>query len=224
MIRFLLIFLILMAQASSAQENALVESFEEKGIFWRLADWGDGADLTINTTEATHGGSSLQLHFNTRHADRGKGLVLERDLTALPVEFDRIVVDIWSGAGDQQLSIALAIDTDQYYESKSLQLNSGWNRNILFDLTQSTYKSASTQWNNSAPVRRDQLAKKIMFLIYKNGVKEARLLIDQVRLQKLTDPCADCASKRPRSRIKSQPSNHPIPRELPLEIFLRRTS
>ncbi|MFW7379655.1 MAG: hypothetical protein ACOH5I_12655 [Oligoflexus sp.] len=207
-----------------AQENVLLETFEEKNIYWRLADWGDGADIGRNHEEKTEGETSLEIHFDAEHTDRGKGLVLERDLTALPVEFDRIIVDVWSGVGDEKISLALAIDTDQYYESQSIALRSGWNRNISFDLNQSNYKSASTQWNYNSSVRRDQLAKKIMLLFYKSGVQEATILIDHVRLQKTADPCAACPGRKPRSRIESEPRNHPLPRELPLEIFLRRTS
>lgn len=207
-----------------AQEPVFVEPFDHKKPQWRLANWGDEAEIRTVLIDKAEENLALELQFNPNHKDRGKGMVLERDLSALPIAFDRIKLDVWSDLPDKTLSLAIAVDTDQYYESQSMFLANGWNKGISFNLRQPTFKSASTQWRNNSAVRLDQVAKKVMLLFYKNQNKEGRIQIDNVEFQQSKKPCPDSQKTESSNSIKATPRNHPIPQELPLELFLRRTS
>jgi hypothetical protein len=216
---WLLASLFCLAPNTTAADSRMLADFESRNHYWRLADWGDKGSLEIVDQHASSGNKALMIRFTPDDATKGKGLVLERDLTNFAQTFDRVTIDIYTQLARDNIGIALAVDTDQYYESEPFALHQGWNEGISFDLTESMFKASSTNWQYQAAVNLTRDPQKLMFLLYREGLKEGAFYVDNIRVSHREDglPQKSTANSEHQPRSKK---DHYRPDDLPVDIFI----
>ena len=210
------IFLWMLAGMSSGQE--LFESFEGDS-FWVLAGWGDQGTISKAVEHATDGTFALKVGFNRENKAIGKGIVVERDLQGMDLSLSKLSLDCMNRSSEP-IQISIAIETDQYYESQPVLVLQGEQKNILYDLTQSIFKSNSTNWEFSSPVKLSELPKKILLIFYRPTLESGLIYVDNIRTYKNNCDCRSRKDAMPTtySRIRE---NRYRPPNLPVEIFLR---
>lgn len=217
MMRYLSIFWLACLGISEAQAAPL-ESFEDK-FYWQVANWGDEAKSGVSSEQVSVGDKSFEIHFAPEMANRGKGIVLERDLSSLGQEFSRVTLDVYN-KGPAKISVALAFETDEYYESQAVPLEKGWNKNISFMLRAKVFKSKASNWQYETSVNLGSPLKKMFVLFYRDGGNEGTFFVDN--LQIFQDAGTDSEQQGAPSRvIERSKKNHYRPRGLPIEIFIR---
>ncbi len=203
---------------SSLASATVLESFEDR-FYWQIANWGDEAKSGTSQAEVSAGQYSFEVHFSPAMANRGKGIVLERDLNSLGQEFSRVTVDIFN-RGPSKINVALAMETDEYYESQALPLEKGWNKNISFTLRTKAFKSKASNWQFETSVNLDVPMKKMYFIFYREGNAEGSFFVDNIQAFQ-DDPAAAGSEGVPSKVIERGKKNHYRPRGLPVEIFIR---
>lgn len=196
----------------------VLESFEDK-FYWQIANWGDEAKSGVSREQVSAGENAFEIHFSPDMADRGKGIVLERDLSSLGQEFGRLTLDVYN-KGPAKINVAVAFETDEYYESQAVPLEKGWNKNISFQLGAKVFKSKASNWQYEASVNRSSPLKKVFVIFYREGGHEGTFFVDN--LQIFQDSGAETNQTGAPSRvIERSKKNHYRPRGLPIEIFIR---
>ena len=206
--------------ADPLRSAELLESFEENEQFWLVASWGDKASIKLSRQKATDGSQSLTVNFSAFDKAIGKGIVLERDLQGMGLKFSQISLDVINES-KADISVAFAIDTDQYYESKPRPVRSNTQQNLVFDLNATDFKSNSTNWDYKTAVKLNEIPKRAIFIFYRPDLDQGSLFLDNIRIEKKHCDCAVSIGPIGQTYERTR-ENHKRPKELPLEIFLRR--
>jgi hypothetical protein len=211
----MLFFLILLPNVAKAE---LLDGFEQDSK-WRIADWGDEAKAEITEGTFTEGKKSLKVFWLEGAQRKGKGIVIERDISSLGREFTSLRMDI-ELPEITTAQVAMAIDTDEYFESQPFNLEKGWNRDVVFYLKSKTWKAKTTSWQYQSAVNLTTLPRKIYLLFYMPDQPTGVFHIDNIRLAQEVEPQVSVgpAAEQLPARTKK---NHYRPRELPIEIFIR---
>ncbi|MCX6128603.1 MAG: hypothetical protein NTX25_05995 [Proteobacteria bacterium] len=206
-----LIFLALKAQAQA------LETFESKHS-WQFADWSDQAKFEVSKEQFSEGQQSLKVYWEEGAKKQGKGIILERDISALGREFTSVRLDVQI-PDISSASMAIAIESDEYYESPSLPLESGWNKDMVFFLKTKNWKAKSTSWQYQAAVNLAVAPKKIFLLFYLPVQPTGQFFVDNIRLTQELEPQIRVGPQAEVQPVRTK-KNHYRPRELPLEIFI----
>ncbi len=198
----------------------ILESFEGRH-YWQIAPWGDEASFGVSKEEASEGEKSLEIHFASKMANRGKGIVLERDLSSLGREFNLLTIDVFN-KGPAKLSVALAVEADEYYESVALPLEKDWNKNLTFALASKTFKSKTSNWKYQTSVNLTSPPKKMSLLFYREGAAEGTFFVDHLRIEVDAGHAeVETPVGAPGAIIERSKKHHYRPKGLPIEIFIR---
>jgi hypothetical protein len=209
----------LIAAGMSTQVRADVfEGFETKQN-WQIADWGDAAQAELRGDAVSEGQKSLQVSWVKAGLRKAKGIVIEQNLAIHNIKIEQVQLDVFLGASITG-QLALAVETDEYYESKPIPLRSGWNRDLSFAFSQAQWKTKSSQWLYQIKVRQEILAKKLYVIFYPIEAIDGTLTIDSVRLKEPKGPQTKNQSLQALTPSRKK-SNHYRPRELPIELFIR---
>lgn len=205
----------------AAAPQEVLEGFEGRH-FWQLAPWSDEAKAIVSEEQASEGKKALEIHFSTAMANRKKGIVLERDLSSLGREFNRLNLDVYS-EGPAKILVAIAVETDEYFESQALPLEKGWNKDLSFVLTSRTFKAKSTNWKFETSVNLSSPLKKISLIFYREGPEnEGTFFVDRMVISEEERPLEESDPPGvPSKVIERGKKNHYRPRGLPIEIFIR---
>jgi hypothetical protein len=196
----------------------LLDGFE-KDNKWRIADWGDEAKAEMVEGAFTEGQKSLKIFWLEGAQRKGKGIVIERDIGSLGREFTSLRMDI-ELPEISSAQVAMAIDTDEYFESQPFNLEKGWNRDVVFYLKSKTWKAKTTSWQYQSAVNLTTLPKKIYLLFYMPDQPTGHFHIDNIRLAQEAEPQVSVGPAAEQQPVRSK-KNHYRPRELPIEIFIR---
>ncbi len=196
----------------------LLDGFE-KDSKWRVADWGDDAKSELMDGTFTEGQKSLKVFWLEGAQRKGKGIVLERDISSLGREFSSLRMDVELPAVSNA-QVAMAIDTDEYFESQPFNLEKGWNRDVVFYLKSKNWKAKTTSWQYQSAVNLTTLPRKIYLLFYMPDQPTGQFHIDNIRLAQEVEPQVSVGPAAERQPERSK-KNHQRPRELPIEIFIR---
>lgn len=203
-----------------AAKQEVLEGFEGRH-YWQLAPWSDEANAVDSSEQTSEGTKSLEIHFAPTMANRGKGIVLERDLSSLGREFNKLSIDVFN-EGPAKISVALAVETDEYFESQALPLEKGWNKNLTYLLRGRTFKSKSTNWKFETSVNMSSPLKKMSLIFYREGAAEGTFFVDNIQISEEVgqdEPAPPNGA--PSKIIERGKKNHYRPRGLPIEIFIR---
>jgi hypothetical protein len=212
---FVLFFILSLPQFAQAE---LLDGFESDNK-WRIADWGDEARSEVTEGSATEGKKALKIFWLEGAQRKGKGIVLERDISSLGREFTSLRMDVELPAL-ATAQVAMAIDTDEYFESMPFNLEKGWNRDVVFYLKSKTWKAKTTSWQYQSAVNLTTLPKKIYLLFYMPDQPTGHFHIDNIRLAQEVEPQVSVGPAAEQQPVRSK-KNHYRPRELPIEIFIR---
>ncbi|HYX36411.1 MAG: hypothetical protein M3Q07_28445 [Pseudobdellovibrionaceae bacterium] len=209
-----LLLLLLPTQARAE----LLDGFE-KDNKWRLADWGDESKSETTETSFTEGQKSLKIFWLEGAQRKGKGIVIERDISSLGREFTSLRLDI-ELPEISNAQVAMAIDTDEYFESMPFNLEKGWNRDVVFYLKSKTWKAKTTSWQYQSAVNLTTVPKKIYLLFFMPDQPTGIFHLDNIRLAQEVEPQVSVGPQAEQQPVRSK-KNHYRPRELPIEIFIR---
>ncbi|MBU1078580.1 MAG: DUF5060 domain-containing protein [Spirochaetes bacterium] len=161
--------------------DTLFDSFEE-GNDWEMVTWGDEAKLNISKNEISEGRYSLKVSFTPQgRKEKNKGIFIRKSISGTPEELKKIVVDIYNDTGTENISLAIALDSEEYYESPQTVLKKGWNKNLLFDLLQNNFKSGSSGWEYSTSLKKNLGLGAFFFIFYLNNTKYGEIYVDNIR-------------------------------------------
>ena len=213
--------LVALSLAVATQGQAeILERFEGRH-YWQIAPWGDEASTGVSKEQASDGEKALEIHFAAKMANRGKGIVLERDLSSLGRDFNRLTIDVYN-EGPAKISVALSVETDEYYESVALPLEKGWNKDLSFSLQTKTYKAKTSNWKYETNVNLSGQPKKMSLIFYREGATEGTFFVDHMRIDQDTGAAVlETPAGAPGTIIERSKKHHYRPKGLPIEIFIR---
>jgi len=203
---------------SSPLQAEILEGFEGKHN-WQIADWGDEAKIEVTTEAFSEGEKALKIYWVEGAKRRGKGMVIERDISALNKDFSSLRMDIHL-PDIASAQIAVAIDTDEYFESQPFELEKGWNKDVVFYLQGKTWKAKTNSWQYQSPVNLTTAPKKIYLIFYMPEQATGFFHLDNIRTGQEPQTQTSSGPQAAAQPVRSK-KNHYRPRELPLEIFIR---
>ncbi len=151
----------------------LLDDFEE-GHRWRSQTWKNANPCNLTTIEGTQ---TKRLRVTLSGGDQDKSAItrmLRLDLTSRA----ELLMDIENKCS-ASVTIAIAVQTDQYYESFTKILKPGLSRGVRFDLKSGDYKSAPN-WTHRASITRPDLLKWITILVYRK--ESGKIVFDNIAL------------------------------------------
>ncbi len=207
---------------SSSGYAEIFEGFESK-LYWQVAPWGDEAKSGISKERVSEGQTSLEVYFGPEMKQQKKGVVIERDLSNFSEEFNKLTIDVFN-EGPAKISVALAVETDEYFESVALPLEKGWNKGLSYFLDGHMFKSKSSNWQYESSVNLKSPLKKIYLIFYRNDAPEGRFFIDHIEVTREIAPSiarAISGETSGKHEVERSKKYHYRPKGLPIEIFTR---
>ncbi len=168
----ILLFLLITALSLPAQD-AGPNSFSVIGA-WRIEKSGAGADLQVKDAK-------LDVTYDvTAPAPRDK-CMLSSSMT-LDLSNKKSVVLTVKKTLDVPASLALAVGLadNKYYESQPIALRTGENKDIVFDLTASSFKCADSGWAYTRKAEGLDKARRLYLLVYAKG--QGQVIFSDFRL------------------------------------------
>jgi len=154
---------------------AWVDRFERKQPDWRAASWGNPA--TLETVERD---GEKMLHIVARPGASDKVALIKTigmDLTSRR----RVTVEVHN-VGKTPVGVALAVTTDEWYETPPQKVAGGERKTLTFDLRATDFKAKSGNWTHTVGVKRLERPKSIALLFY--TTKGGEFYVDNLRLLK----------------------------------------
>jgi hypothetical protein len=136
--------------------------------------WDNANDCELKLVQ-TDGDQALQVAIQEGDQDKA-GIACapaQKDLSAY-----RMVTAEMHVGSEKPLEVALAIMSDQYYETPAMELPPGTGR-VVFDLTKDNFK-AKPDWEHRHALQNRKNVGQIMLLFYTG--ESRRVVIDDVRL------------------------------------------
>ena len=151
--------------------------------FWKydsaeMAAWGP-TNISISDKYASKGKKSLKIDYK----DAGTKFAVEYT-TGVNFDIrgkDAICFDIYNPGKLLKLAVAFKAGNTagSWYETKQININPGWNKNISIDLNAANFKDADSGWQNTDTLKNKDIMSKIFFMFY-NGI-EGAVYLDNVR-------------------------------------------
>jgi hypothetical protein len=142
---------------------------------WGTEKWGN--PLTLTPVEKD-GRGFLQATIAAGDKEKAPLRVgMERDLASRGT----VAVEI-ENTGTTAVGAALAVVTDEWYESAVCPLPVGVRQTLTFDLKAADFKAESTAWKHTASLRQPDQAKWVFLLIYTN--QAATVTVGETRIVK----------------------------------------
>lgn len=164
------------------------EGFEQKPFWFAVGNsWNDN-DSSIeakwNKEKATEGKASLECVFKMN------GLNGATFHTEEPIDNDwsgknSLVVDFINNT-DSDIEVALALSTGPdwtWFESPTVVLAPGENKNIYFSLSSAGFKCAASDWQYTAQVENLNSIRRVAFKFFADPGLEGSVIIDNLRLE-----------------------------------------
>ncbi|MFW7379646.1 MAG: DUF5060 domain-containing protein [Oligoflexus sp.] len=169
---------------SSSAIATVLDSFETNEHLWEVKEWGDRVAIKTISDQASHGKRGLKISFteDQRVEDKNKGAFLRRPLDGSIGERKAIIFDLYNPM-KSKVNIAIGLDADEYYESATLELKPGWNRNLKFSLSDPTFKANASRWENRLKMDQGLFLGSIYVIFYFHDAKEGHVVLDHVRTE-----------------------------------------
>ncbi|HYX33925.1 MAG TPA: DUF5060 domain-containing protein [Oligoflexus sp.] len=111
----------------------VLDDFETKQP-WELKEWGDSAELSVKTQQASQGRKALVLEFAKAATEpHPRGIVLRRSLLGRASDYQDFIFDIFVETRSP-LQLHVSVDADQSYERSPLTLKPGLNKDVHIPL------------------------------------------------------------------------------------------
>jgi hypothetical protein len=159
----------------------ILDDFENEQP-WETKEWGDGANLSLETQNATHGKRSLRVRFDKAGGvPHPKGIVIRRSLLGRAVDFQDFTFDIYVEAS-APLRLKIGLDADQTYERPPILLQPGWNRNVQLQILSGKFQAWDSELGKV--VMKPELAIGSLILSFHRELNEAgSVYMDNIRTQ-----------------------------------------
>jgi len=166
-------------QPDAAAKVWMFDDFESGKMQWQRANWGRPAKVTLVKARQS---TCMKVEYVTTPKAQ-TSCVLQRPVPRTwPFESrDQVVLDVVN-ENESRVQLALAFFEEghrTFYESRGVRLKKGENIGVTFDLKSSTFKSAKSGWQHTAPIARPQAIMSIMLMIYTPG--RGALIVDNIR-------------------------------------------
>ena len=159
---------------SPAAPQWTLDDFEAPVHRWTNAPWrsNDANPCGLSTVTGSATGR-LKLALKPGQSDKS---AIVRPIGLNFTSRSRLVLDIYNDCGEP-IRIAIALQADEYYESRGQWLKIGENKNVRFDLLAGDFKCLSQgEFRNfKAHIRRRELVTHLYILIYFEGAGEVFL-------------------------------------------------
>jgi len=151
-----------------------LDDFEGKSLDWTAVPWKKEEANPCSLGMVT-GSATGRLKITLLGGVTGKSAIVR------PIGLDfstrtRVRMDVFNDCGEP-LRVAIALQTNSYYESRWQSLKIGQNKNVTFDLTSGDYKCAATHWSPATPIARLQSVGYLYILFYN---LEGEILLDNI--------------------------------------------
>lgn len=161
----------------AADVRWVLDDFEKDVTLWKPVTWSDReANPCTVAVEEKDGTKQLAITFQGGKADKA---AIMRPLNMDIKSRAKLSLDAVNATGGV-LQVAIALDTDKYYEGRTNPFKANANLGITFDLRKDDFKSAEKHWVHAARVSRPEAARYLYILIYSNA--PGKLYLDNVAL------------------------------------------
>ncbi len=175
----------------------LWESFEA-GTAWKIPAWSGRSELRVVESKASEGDRSLSVRLDMSY---GWKICLFR-AEMLNLSHHRwILLDAYSGR-PVNLRVAFVTGSRRFhYETPLRRLRRGWNRDISFDLSSSTFRSSRTDWKHIGRLELRRIVREVAVIIEPGrAFRQARdgvgmLWLDNIRF--VSDPALNLDESPP---------------------------
>lgn len=157
----------------------VISDFEDRHL-WRAVPWREVNPCSLAIVE---GSESKRLALTLLPGDYDKSAIIRPLRMDLSSRF-RLKMDVDNQCG-QHVPVAIAIHTDEYYESRAVMVPPGSNSGVTFDLRAGDFKHAP-KWSFDSEISHLEQALYLHILIYHkvyDGSENNRLLLDNIVLQ-----------------------------------------
>ena len=159
---------------------------------WKVLDWANPAEVSPWKWRSAEDDVALIVKLDGGKLDK---TALSRQLKLAVAEKGTLRMDVYN-ATMRHLPIAIAVFTSVdrvYFEGKRKLLRPGWNR-VVYELTASDFKCASSEWKHTAAIWGKDDVREIVLLFYGTkapaagvkaapaGQRAATLAIDNIQV------------------------------------------
>ncbi len=166
--------------------DTLLDGFEKDPVrFSADSGWSGATGAAPSTVTASEGSRSLKCDFDIP-ADKNASFGVEMALDLSRAQ--AVKVDVYLPE-DAPLQCYLALNTGssyEWWESKTMPLKKGWNRDLTFRLDSPTFKAQSTGWQNNARPKNLKDTKKLFIGVFTNKAQKGSVYLDNVRVTGLS--------------------------------------
>jgi len=137
-----------------------LDDFEEEGaLLWKAEGWGNPCAISVINRK---GSQRLQLAIEAGAKDKA---AISRGVRIDLTSRDAIEFDIENATGDK-IGMALAIQADEFYESRQVWINPGPNAGVKYRLQVGDFKSKSSDWRHETKIKDLNNVRTIFLLLY----------------------------------------------------------
>ena len=159
---------------------------------WKVLDWANPAEISPWKWRRAADDVALVVKLDGGRLDK---TAISRQLKLAVAEKGTLRMDVYN-ATMRHLPVAIAVYTSVdrvYFESKRRLLRPGWNR-VVYELTASDFKCASSEWKHTAAIWGKDDVREIVLLFYGTkapaagvkaapaGQKAATLAVDNIQV------------------------------------------
>ena len=148
----------------------------ETGHNWRSVTWPNANQCSLTVLE---GSNTRRLRMRLAGGDHDKSALM-RQLRLDISSRSRLVMDVENDCGEN-VPIAIAVQTNTYFESRPHMLRPGLNRGVAFNLKTGDFKTEATSWTHRTKITRPRTAMWLYVLVYHK--RPGALIFDNVVAQ-----------------------------------------
>ncbi|MCE5300697.1 MAG: hypothetical protein LLG37_07485 [Spirochaetia bacterium] len=155
----------------------------ESELGWSTDDWKDNAFVSARQSGdfVSQGSKSLEVPFNFARPGQS-GMVQTFDTGDISA-MDAVSFDIYNSS-ELEMNVCLMVKTGpswQYHESKTVKLQPGWNKGIVFSLTAPDYRSESG--GNEKTIQNLNFMRRFGLLFYATGTGDGAIYLDNITIK-----------------------------------------
>ncbi|MBN1270060.1 MAG: DUF5060 domain-containing protein [Kiritimatiellae bacterium] len=143
---------------------------------WSHTWSGDAEQLAIERPD-----NALQITFTGKQRINGKGDVVLTPVLGWAITPESTIT-LQLAASGADVEFALAVKTDQYYESPRRRVPAATNTTVVFNLAASDFKSHLSQWRHTDTIERRALLETVELVLYPASGQSHTLLIQSATL------------------------------------------
>ncbi|MBU1076723.1 MAG: DUF5060 domain-containing protein [Spirochaetes bacterium] len=175
-IRLIFLIVIFLFRAVSGY-SYIWEGFERENM-WLITAMEDNAvrSMKISSTYTSEEEKALELEINKTSWSK-KGFISREGFFDLSM-VKTIQMDILC---EERINLSMGFSTgpgNEWFESKNIQLKKGWNRDIIFNLQEETWKSQESLWENTIKPENMNDVRKITFVFIKG--EKTKVYLDNI--------------------------------------------